>query len=133
MERRPVLASGFSQPRGYEDGILVTDRRRFLALGGHVAFDHERRILHPDDLVKQFGVAIRNLKATLAAAGMSIADVIKLTIHVTDVPAYRANLKSIGAEWKEVFGRHFPAMTLLGVTQLMEPGAVVEIDGYAAQ
>lgn len=133
MERRPVLASGFVQPRGYEDAVLVTGSRRLLALGGHVAFDAERRLLHPGDLPAQFGVAIRNLKGTLAAAGFTIADVLKLTIYATDVPAYRAHLKELGAQWKEVFGRHFPAMTLIGVTELMEPGAVVEIDGLAAQ
>lgn len=130
-ERRNVVAPGFVAPRGYQDAVVVEDGRRILALGGHVAFDAERRLLHAGDLVLQFRVALTNLKATLGAAGFAFEDVVKLTVHVVDVPAYRARTKELGAIWREVFGRTFPAMTLLGVTDLMEPGCVVEIDGLA--
>lgn len=131
MERKNVIAAGFSTPRGYQDAVLTTGGAAVLALGGHVAFDAERRLLFPDDLLGQFRVVLSNLQGTLAAAGFTFADVVKLTVHVTDVPLYRAKVKELGAIWRDVCGRQFPAMTLLGVTALMEPGCVVEIDGLA--
>src|SRR5215471_16357402 len=133
MERRSVSAAGMSKPKGYEDAVLVDGAQKILVLGGHVAFDAERRVLHPGDVVAQMRVTLGNLKATLQAAGLHVADLVKLTIHVTDVPAYRAKLPELGKVWREVFGKHYPAMTLIGVQALMEPGAVLEIDGIAAR
>jgi enamine deaminase RidA (YjgF/YER057c/UK114 family) len=133
VERRNVTAAGFSAPRGYQDAVCTTEARQWLVLGGHVAFDAERRLLHPGDLLGQFRVVLANLQGTLAAAGFAFTDVVKLTVHVTDVPLYRAKVKELGAIWREICGRHYPAMTLLGVVELMEPGCVLEIDGLAAR
>ncbi len=133
MERQIVRVAGFVEPRGYEDALVLKGASEWLVLGGHVAFDASRRILHPNDLLGQFRVALRNLRATLRAAGFEPRHVVKLTIHVTSVDDYRANLKALGAIWKEEFGREYPAMTLLGVSGLMEVGSVVEIDGLAAK
>ena len=131
MERRNLFAPGFIPPRGYQDAVHTTGAREYLALGGHVAFDADRRILHPGDLIRQFRVTLENVKSTLTSAGFAFDDVVKLTIHVVNVAEYRANLKELGAIWREVFGRVFPAMTLIGVTGLLAPGCVVEIDGVA--
>ena len=120
-------------PRGYEDAIRLQDAHEILVLGGHVAFDADRKIVHPGSLVGQFRLAVRNLRTTLSTAGFGPEHVVKLTIHVTNVDDYRANLKELGVIWKEEFGRHYPAMTLLGVNGLMEVGSVVEIDGLAAK
>jgi enamine deaminase RidA (YjgF/YER057c/UK114 family) len=133
MERRDIEAPGLSKPRGYEDAVLCGGVRQLLFLGGHVAFDQDRKIVHPGDLVPQMKVALQNLRTTLQAAGLNLSDLVKLTIHVTHVPTYRAHLAEIGKVWREVFGKHYPAMTLLGVVELMEPGCVVEIDGIAAR
>src|SRR5436190_20907416 len=133
MERRNVSAPGMAKPKGYEDAVLLEGAQKILVLGGHVAFDADRRILYPGDVVAQMRVTLGNLKATLAAAGMHAGDLVKLTIHVTDVAAYRAKLAELGQVWREVLGKHYPAMTLIGVTELMEPGAVLEIDGIAAR
>jgi len=133
MERRNITGTGIEKPRGYEDAVLCEGARSVLFLGGHVAFDPNRKILHPGDLVAQLRVTLANIKATLGAAGLDPSHLVKLTIHVTDVGAYRAKLAEIGKVWREAFGKVFPAMTLLGVTALMEPGCVVEIDGVAAK
>jgi enamine deaminase RidA (YjgF/YER057c/UK114 family) len=133
MERRNVTPPGMSRPKGYEDAVHCAGARDILFLGGHVAFDASRKLLHPGDLVAQMRVTLTNLRATLAAAGLGPADVVKLTVHVTDVAAYRSRLAEIGAVWREAFGKYYPAMTLIGVRDLMEAGAVVEIDGYAVR
>jgi len=133
MERRNITGEGMERPRGYEDAVLCNGAQAFLYLGGHVAFDKNRKIVHPGDLVAQTRVTLANLVATLAAAGLDPSHLVKLTIHVTDVAAYRAKLSEIGKVWREALGKTYPAMTLIGVTGLMEPGAVIEIDGIAAK
>lgn len=119
-------------PRGYEDAMIIAPGKRILVLGGHVAFDGQRRLLHAGDLVAQFRVTLLNLRATLTAAGGTVSNLASLTVMTTDVPAYRQHLPELGRIWMDVFGKRWPAMTLLGVTELMEAGAVVEIDGLAA-
>ncbi|HEY7584760.1 MAG TPA: RidA family protein [Acidimicrobiia bacterium] len=80
-----------------------------------------------EGLVAQFGAACRNVGIALAAAGAKPADVASMQILVTDVDDYRASLSDIGEVYRTVFGRHFPAMTLVGVRELFDPKAVVEI------
>jgi enamine deaminase RidA (YjgF/YER057c/UK114 family) len=133
MDRRNVTAPGFVRPKGYEDAVFCSGAREVLFLGGHVAFDQNRKILHPGDVVAQVRVTLQNLIGTLRAGGLDVGDLVKLTIHTTDVGAYRARLSEIGRVWREALGKHYPAMTLLGVGELMEPGCVVEIDGIAAR
>lgn len=133
MERRNVSAPGMAKPKGYEDAVLLDGAQKVLVLGGHVAFDADRKILYPGDVVAQMRVTLGNIKATLQAAGMHAGDLVKLTIHVTDVAGYRTKMSELGRVWREVFGKHYPAMTLIGVSGLMEPGSVLEIDGIAAR
>ncbi len=122
---------GAVPPRGYSDAALISGAQRQLVLGGHVAFDAQRQIVAPNDIVGQMRQTLRNLRATLKAAGATPEQIVKLKIHVTDVAAYQANLKDIGAIWRAELGAVYPAMTLVGVTGLFEPGSVVEIDGLA--
>ncbi len=129
---QPVQVPGSVAPRGYSDGVVSSAGCRLLHLGGHVAFDSERRIRHPGDLVGQMRVVLENLKGTLSAAGGGPEHLVKLTIHTTDVLKYRANLGEIGKIWRSILGCAYPAMTLLGVRELFDDGAVLEIDGVAA-
>ena len=80
-----------------------------------------------DGLVAQFAAACRNVEKGLAAAGAKPVDVVSLQILVTDVASYRASLSELGEAYRSVFGRHFPAMTLVGVKELFDPKAVVEV------
>jgi enamine deaminase RidA (YjgF/YER057c/UK114 family) len=74
-----------------------------------------------------------NLRAVVTAAGGSMTDVVRLTIYVTDVPAYKAHLEPIGRVYREYFGRHYPAMTLVGVRDLFDAadGCLIEIEATA--
>ena len=83
------------------------------------------------DIGAQFQAAIRNVGTALAAAGCEPTDVVKITYYVTDLPAYRAALKTIGQSYREVFGHHYPATTLVGVSALFHPDALIEIDCVA--
>ncbi len=78
-------------------------------------------------LSEQFGSALRNLVRVLAACDAAPEHVVAMTVFVTDVATYRASLTEIGAAYRDAFGRHYPAMALVGVTELVEPEALVEI------
>ena len=82
-------------------------------------------------MAAQFGRAIQNLGVALQGAGCGPTDVVKITYLVTDVAIYRDLLKPIGAYYREVFGRHYPASTLLEVKGLFDPAAMVEIEAVA--
>ena len=79
----------------------------------------------------QFARAIGNVAIALRAAGSMPADTVKLTYYVTDLQAYKANLAAIGAAYRDVFDRHFPATTLVEVSSLFDPDALVEIEAVA--
>lgn len=127
---RNLCRPGAERPRGYSDATLAA-QGRLLFLGGHVAFDDQRRIQHPGDLVSQLGRTLSNLRATLESAGGQTRDLVKLTIHVTDVEEYRSHMRELGLVWREVLGPVYPATTLLQVAGLFDRGALVEIDGIA--
>ena len=103
----------------------------FVFLGGQVGSDQTGRVLEPGDIAAQFARAIRNVGVALRAAGSAPERAVKLTYFVTDVDAYRASLKEIGAAYREVFGRHFPATSLFGVARLFDSEAMVEIECVA--
>lgn len=102
-------------------------------LGGQISNDRSGKVLFAGDMAAQFRQAIRNVDVALRAAGSRPEDVIKLTYFVTDVDAYRAALKPIGAAYRERFGRHYPPTSLLEVSGLFEPAAMIEIECVAVQ
>jgi enamine deaminase RidA (YjgF/YER057c/UK114 family) len=102
-----------------------------VVLGGQVGCDSSGRIREPGDLVAQFRRAIRNVETALRVAGSAPEHALKLTYFVTDIEAYRADLGAIGAAYREVFGRHYPAASLFEVRGLFDPQAMVEIECLA--
>jgi enamine deaminase RidA (YjgF/YER057c/UK114 family) len=100
-------------------------------LGGQIGSDATGKILEPDDIVAQYTRAIRNVSIALRAAGSTPGDTVKLTYYVTDLKAYKEHLRAIGAAYREVFGNHYPATTLVEVRSLFDPAALVEIDAVA--
>jgi enamine deaminase RidA (YjgF/YER057c/UK114 family) len=125
---RPLpKTTGFSYGFEVKSGRLV-----FLA--GQVAVDADGRIVGRGDLVAQFRQTCANIQTVLSAAGGEMTDLVKLTIYVLDVTEYKKNLKAIGEVYREYFGRHFPAMTLVGARDLFDAsdGALIEIEGVAA-
>jgi enamine deaminase RidA (YjgF/YER057c/UK114 family) len=99
--------------------------------GGQVSTDASGHVTSPGDIAAQFRVAVGNLRIALSAAGCQPSDVVKITYFVTDVAAYRAVLGPIGKAYREVFGHHYPATTLVGVSSLFDPDAMVEIECIA--
>jgi enamine deaminase RidA (YjgF/YER057c/UK114 family) len=132
MNNTVVNAPGLVPPIGYADAMIVREGQRIVVLGGHVAFDEERQIVHVGNLTAQVEQTLLNLRATLEAAGGKPMDLVRLTIYTTDVPGYHAELRTIGESWRKVLGKVYPATTLVGVVALFERDAMVEIDGLAA-
>jgi enamine deaminase RidA (YjgF/YER057c/UK114 family) len=103
----------------------------FVWLGGQIGSDATGTIPEPGDIVAQYRRAIGNVSIALRAAGSAPADTVKLTYYVTDLKAYKDNLQAIGSAYREVFGRHYPATTLVEVRSLFDPEALVEVDAVA--
>ena len=123
-----VTPSSFPKPRGYSNGVVATGRTLFVS--GQIAWDKDARIVSPD-FGTQFLQSLDNVIAVVRAAGGGTEHIAKLLTFVTDLEAYRAATKAIGAGWRERMGKHFPAMSLVKVAGLLEPGALVEIEGVA--
>lgn len=117
--------------RGYANGILVAPGGALLFVAGQIGWD-ETQTLVPGGMAAQFLRALDNLLTVVAAAGGRPTDVVRLTVFVTDKAAYVAVRRELAAGWRERFGRHYPAMTLVEVRALLEPGALVEIEATAA-
>ncbi|BCJ33508.1 enamine deaminase RidA [Actinocatenispora thailandica] len=123
----PVNPASLPAPRGYSHGTLSGNT---LYLGGQTALDADMKIV-PGGIVEQFRQAFGNVLTTLAAAGGVPADLVSVTIHLTDIPDYQAHGREIGAVWRELAGPVYPAMAGLGTTALWQPEAMIEILGVA--
>jgi enamine deaminase RidA (YjgF/YER057c/UK114 family) len=123
-----VQPEGFAPPRGYSNGVVT--RGRLVHVGGQVGWNASHQFTS-DDFTVQFGQALDNVLAVVRAAGADAADIARMTVYVTDLPAYRAATATLGPIWRERMGRHYPAMALVGVTGLVEPRALVEIEAVA--
>jgi enamine deaminase RidA (YjgF/YER057c/UK114 family) len=119
---------GLARPRGYSHG--AAGHGRTLALAGQIGWDGSARLVS-SELVPQFRQALANLTAVLRAAGGRPEDLISLRIYVTDKRRYLASVKEVGEAYRAELGRHFPAMALVQVADLLEEGALVEIEGLA--
>lgn len=117
-------------PVGFSHAARAGD---LVYTGGQIGCDESGRITAPGDLVAQFARALANVATALRAAGCRPEDAVKLTYLVTDLPAYRAHLKEIGAAYREAFGRHYPASSLFGIQELFDPEALVEIECVAVR
>jgi enamine deaminase RidA (YjgF/YER057c/UK114 family) len=127
-----VHPEGWRAPKGYANGILVDGAGRLLFVAGQVAWDEEQRLVGAGDFAAQFARALANVAAVVRSAGGEPAHVCRLTIYVTDKRLYLDALKETGKAYRAVFGKHFPAMALVQVADLLEEGALVEIEATAA-
>lgn len=125
---RAILPEGWRRPRGYSNGVAA--RGELLAIAGMIGWDAEERLVSLD-FVPQFRQALSNVVAVVRAAGGGPEDVVSLTVYVTDKREYLAELAAVGAAYREVMGRHYPAMALVQVAALLEDRAKVEIQGLA--
>ena len=110
--------------------MLTPAGGRLLFIAGQIAWDREQRIVSAD-FVEQFGQALANLVAVVMEAGGTPASITRLVVYVTDKAEYAARTAEVGERWRQLMGRHFPAMALVEVKGLLEPEAQVEIEGIA--
>jgi enamine deaminase RidA (YjgF/YER057c/UK114 family) len=127
MER--INPEELGRPSGFSHAVSVAEGR-LVFLAGQIGLGRDGKVVA--GVVAQFEQALANLLTALAAAGGQPADLVSLTIYVTDLESYQAHGKDIGAAWRRVVGREYPAMAAVGVTRLWDPGALVEIQGIAA-
>ena len=125
---RALLPPGWPRPKGYANGISA--KGRIIVTAGVVGWTAEERFEH-EDLAGQFRQVLLNIRAILAEDGAGPEHIVRMTWYVTDIPEYRTSLKEIGAAYKELIGKNFPTMAVVGVTELVEPKAKIEIETMA--
>lgn len=125
---RSVCPPGWPRPRGYSNGMAA--RGELLAVAGMIGWDAQERIVS-DEFVPQFRQALANVRDVVVAAGGEPAHILSLTIYVTDKREYIAGLKQVGEAYREILGKHYPAMALVQVAALLEDRAKVEIQAIA--
>ena len=119
---------GWPRPKGYSNGMAA--RGRVIVTAGVVGWNEEERF-PSDRLADQFAQALRNILDILACDGAGPRNIARLTCYVTSIDEYLASAKDIGAAWREIMGKHYPAMALVEVVRLVEREAKVEIEATA--
>lgn len=127
---QPINPTSLAAPVGFSYAVR-SDTSKIVWLGGHVSFDAKGFIVHHDDIVGQFRQTLMNMQVTLRESGGEMTDIVKMTIYTTDKRSYKKNLKELGAVYREMFGKYFPAMTLVEVSSLFEDEALLEIEAVA--
>ena len=122
--------SGLEQPVGYSHVAKITSGK-IVYVAGQAPFDAAGAVVGKGDFVAQFRQVMRNLKTAVESAGGRTEQFAVLTMYLTDLAAYLANKKALGAAYREVFGKYFPAITLVEVKGLYNPDCMVEISGVA--
>jgi enamine deaminase RidA (YjgF/YER057c/UK114 family) len=116
------------RPRGYSNGVL--GEGRFLCIAGQIGWDEQARLVSAE-FAPQFRRALWNIREVLREAGGEPSSLARVTVYVTDKHQYLAASKQVGEAWREIFGKHFPAMSLVQVADLLEEGALVEVEATA--
>ena len=127
---QPVNPPSLPTPAGYAHGWEVQGGKT-VYIAGQVAIDKAGHVVGKGDLVGQFRQVCENLKAVVVARAGQMKDIIKLTIYVLSKTEYKALGREIGAVYREYFGRHYPAMTLVEVRGLYNDDCLIEIEGVA--
>jgi enamine deaminase RidA (YjgF/YER057c/UK114 family) len=118
---------GWPRPKGFSNGMLARGETVFV--GGMIGQDKDGRFA--EGFVAQMKLALENIAAVLAEAGATPQHIVRLTWYVRDIDEYLGDLDALGAAYREVMGRHFPAMAVVEVTRLVEPLARLEIEATA--
>jgi enamine deaminase RidA (YjgF/YER057c/UK114 family) len=125
-----IQPDGMPAPSGFSYAVAASGRN-MLFIAGQTAQDSSGNIVGSRDIVHQFECALDNVLRVLRAGGGQPDHVAKMTIFVTDVAAYRESLRPIGKIYRQHFGNHYPAMTLVEVHKLFDREAMIEIEAIA--
>ncbi len=128
MTVRIIQPDGWPRPSGYSNGIAARGTQLFVS--GQIGWDLTGRIV-PGGFLPQARQALENMLAVLSAGGAGPQHVVRMTWFVTNTAEYRAHGTALGAVYRELMGNHYPAMSAVGVSALVQPSAVVEIEATA--
>jgi enamine deaminase RidA (YjgF/YER057c/UK114 family) len=120
--------AAWKAPVGYANGISASGTLVFVA--GQVGWD-AKQVFHTEDLAAQFEQALKNVIAVLAEAGALPEHVCRMTAYCCDKPAYLAARRELGAIWKRLMGRHYPAMSMIFVSDLLDSPGKIELEATA--
>jgi enamine deaminase RidA (YjgF/YER057c/UK114 family) len=123
----PVNPDHWPRPSGYSNGVVTANGLLFIA--GQIGWNAEG--VFPDDFIGQVRQALENIVTVLAAAGGRPDQITRLTWYVTDRQEYKNEVREVGAAYRDIIGRHFPAMAVVEVSGLIEDAARVEIEATA--
>lgn len=129
MAHRSLLPPGWAPPIGYANGIAA-DAGRLVFIAGQVGWDAQQCFVRTD-FVSQFDQALANVLAVLAQAGGRPEHVCRITAYCCDKPAYLAARAALGEVWRKRMGRHYPAMSMIFVADLLDHPAVIELEATA--
>ena len=130
MERKAVNPWDWSLKIGFNQAEIIEGQRRQLICSGQTSVDADGNPQHPGDMRAQVGLAMDNLEAVLAAADMTLANVVRFNVYTTDVDEFLASADDADARFRAAGVR--PPSTLLGVTRLASPELLVELEATAA-
>jgi len=123
-----IQPDGWEKAKGYANGMLTSDRH--LYIGGQIGWNAQH-VFESHDFIGQMEQTLTNIVAVVEKAGGLASDVVRLTWYVIDKREYAARQAEVGEVYRRVFGRHFPAMTMVVVAGLIEDEALVEIEATA--
>jgi enamine deaminase RidA (YjgF/YER057c/UK114 family) len=126
---RVLLPEGWPPPQGYANGIEVP-AGRIVFLAGQVGWDAQQRFAS-EEIAPQFAQALDNIVAILRDAGGAPQHICRITAFCCDKPKYLAARRELGAIWRERMGRHYPAMSMIFVADLLDRPAVIELEATA--
>jgi enamine deaminase RidA (YjgF/YER057c/UK114 family) len=124
-----LLPEGWAPPIGYANGIAVSGGR-LVFIAGQVGWDEQQRFAS-DQIAPQFEQALRNVLAVLACAGGRAEHICRITAYCCDKPAYLAARPELGAIWRRHMGRHFPSMSMIFVSDLLDSPGKIELEATA--
>ena len=128
MGNKIVQPEGWAPAKGYANGILTEGKT--LYIGGQIGWNSEK-VFEEKDYIGQMEQVLKNIKEIIEAAGGRVENIVRLTWFIIDKGDYMANQSAVGAAYRRVFGRHFPAMSVVVVKELIEDEALIEIEATA--
>lgn len=128
MKPETIYPEGWAPALGYANGMLMPDGT--LHIGGQIGWNHDK-VFVARDFIGQMEQCLRNIAEVVQAAGGQVSDIGRLTWFVKDKADYVANQRAIGEAYRRVMGKHFPAMSMLVVKDLIEDEALIEIEATA--
>ncbi len=128
MTQKILLPPGWSRPHGYSNGIAAEGRMVFVA--GQIGWD-ENHVIQTDSMAGQIEQTLKNTIAVLAEADAESRHIVRMTWFITSRVEYLEQVKEVGRVWREIIGKHYPAMAVIEISALMESRAKVEIETTA--